>query len=117
LAFVSKTLTLVITFDCWVVELLYFMCIPSGKTFHLMPWNWPTDIWPLFENFNFGHKHMQNTFFECSASLKFLMRQKTQCQFWNVWQGPFWLSQSSSLFNVDIILFYHLCFMVVNDVL
>jgi hypothetical protein len=33
------------------------------------------------------------------SSLKFLMRQKKQCQFWNLWWGPFWLSQFSS-FNI-----------------
>jgi hypothetical protein len=103
------------------------MCIPSGKTFHLIPWPWPSDLWHwsltfprtlamvitfdwymvglsyftcvfllarrfiwyhdldplifdlLFKDFNIGYKHiyMQNTFFECSASLKFLMRQNS----------------------------------------
>jgi hypothetical protein len=26
---------------------IFYMCIPSGKTFHLIPWPWLTDIWPL----------------------------------------------------------------------
>jgi hypothetical protein len=39
---------------------------------------------------------MQNTFFECAALLKFLMAQKKQCQCWNIWRDPIWLSQSSS---------------------
>jgi hypothetical protein len=55
----------------------------------------------LFENFNLGHKHMQNTFFECSASLKFLLRQKIHCQSWNLWRGPFWLNQSSSFVRTN----------------
>jgi hypothetical protein len=35
------------------------MCLPSGKTFHLISWPWPSDLWPwrdlLSQNFNLGH--------------------------------------------------------------
>jgi hypothetical protein len=92
----QQTLTFVLFFDWWVLGLSHFTCV-----FLLArPFIWYHDLDPLifdllFENFNLGHKHMQNTFFECSASLKFLMRQKKECQFWNLWQDPFWVSQSS----------------------
>jgi hypothetical protein len=73
---------------------IFQMCIPSGKTFHLIPWPWPTDIWP-FRKFLTLVINTCKTFFECSASLKFLTRQKKRCQFWNPWQGLFRHSQSS----------------------
>jgi hypothetical protein len=92
----SKTLTLVITF--WLVggrAFIFQVCIPSGKTFHLIPWPDPLVFDLVFEKFDLGYEHMQSTFFECTALLKFLMRQKKQCH-WNLWLGPIWLSQSSS---------------------
>jgi hypothetical protein len=36
---------------------IFHMCIPSGETFHLIPWPWPSDlgVWPILKNSNFGH--------------------------------------------------------------
>ena len=50
---------------------IFHMCIPSSKTFHLIPWPWPTDIWPSFRKF-YLVVNTCKTFFECFASLKFL---------------------------------------------
>jgi hypothetical protein len=75
---------------------IFDMCIPSDTTF-VYYHDLDTLVFDLvFEKFDLSYQHMQNTFFECAALLKFLMTQKKQCQCWNVWRGPIWLTQSSS---------------------
>jgi hypothetical protein len=85
--------------DFWLVgcrAFIFHMCIPSSKTFHLIPWSWPLTLmfYLLFED-----KHMQTHPLNALLHWNFFMRQKKQCQFWNLWWGPFRLSQSSSLPN------------------
>jgi hypothetical protein len=44
--FVSKNFNL--GYNFWLVSaraFIFYMCIPSGKTLHLILWPWPTDLW------------------------------------------------------------------------
>jgi hypothetical protein len=79
---------------------IFYICIPFAR-----PWPWPTDILPSFQKtltlvINTCKTHS----FECSALLKFLMRQKKQYQFWNLCRGPFWHKTYLKLRNVSYVL-------------
>jgi hypothetical protein len=80
-------------YNFWLVSaraFIFHMCIPSGKAFHLIPWLWPFDlnVWPSFWR--------QTHVLWMLCFIEIFDQSKKQCQFWNLWWGPFWLGQSYS---------------------
>ena len=63
-----KTLTLLITFEQWMLEVWYliwvFLVIRNSCGYHhfftLWPWPW---IWPIFENFNLAYNFWTERFY------------------------------------------------------
>ena len=86
-----KTLTLLITFEQWGLELWYFTCVflvisPFSGYHYFLPCDLDLVVWPIFENFNLAYN-----FWTVSAKA-LIFHMSISCDFFTQWPWPWSLA-------------------------